>query len=137
MQEKTFAVYVMGNSIRTLYIGLTDDLKSAVERHKSDADPHAFTTRFHLYDLLYYELYSTISGARTREAKLRAMPKLEMLKLMEKMNTEGTDIFDKFLNGETPQVLEKERSVKPRKYKRKEPVVTTHYSLRSVHSSND
>ncbi len=134
---QVFAVYVMANSIMTFYVGLSDDLRTTVESHKSNTDPHSFTSRFGLHNLLYYELYSTQNAARNREQKIRSLKKNEMLDLITKMNPENCDIFPKFLRGETPQILEKERVVKKRKYKRKATYSATVYSLRSIHSMED
>ncbi len=134
---KVFAVFVMANSIKTFFVGLSDDLRQSVEAVKANGDPHSFTSRFGLHDLLYYELYSTHNAARNREQKIRSLKKTAMLELISKMNPEGCDIFPKFLRGETPQVLEKERVIKKRKYKRKSSYSATVYSLRSISSVED
>ena len=135
--DQIFAVYVMANSIKTFYVGLTDNLRACVENVKANSDPHSFTSRFGLHDLLYYELYSTHNAARNREQKIRSLKKPAMLELIAKMNPESCDIFPKYLRGETPQILEKERVVKKRKYKRKSTYTATVYSLRSIHSMDD
>ncbi len=132
-----YAVYVMANSIKTFFVGLTDSLQSAIEDIQRDADPHSFTSRYGIHDLLYYELYSTHNAARNREQKLRGMNKPAMLELIARMNPEGCDIFPRFINGETPKVLDKELVVKKRKYKRKSGYTGTVYSLRSISSIDD
>ncbi len=136
-EQKVFAVYVMANSIRTFFVGITDDMAKAVRAIKDNTDPHSFCSRYSLHDLLYYELYTTQNSARNREVKLRSLKKTEMLELISKMNPEGVDILDKFLRGESPQVLEKEHVVKKRKYKPKNRFNATVYRLPSAQSIGD
>ncbi|MBX7156465.1 MAG: hypothetical protein U0Y96_07295 [Candidatus Kapaibacterium sp.] len=137
MQEtpEIYAVYVMANSIMTFHVGTTYNLQLMVVSHKENADPNAFTSRYQLHNLVYYELYSSQHSARNRETKLKSLPKNEMIELIKKMNPEMTCIFQKYLVGETPQVLNKELSGKKSTRRRKSYPAAHVYSLRSLAKS--
>ena len=134
MQDSSniFAVYVMANSIMTFQVGITNNLQQMVGAHKENADPNSFTSRFQLHNLVYYELYSNQNSARNREAKLKSLPKNEIIELIRKMNIDMTCIFHKFLNGDTPQVLEKEVTGKKTTRRKKSYPAAHVYSLRSL-----
>lgn len=132
MDSQTFAVYVMADSILTFFVGITDNLEQTVRMHKENADPFGFTTRFSLHNLLYYELYSSQNSARNREQALRAFSKGDMMQLARKMNPDLSDLYERFCNGETPQILEKELKGKKQTRRKKAAQHTTVYSLRSL-----
>ncbi|MBL7999492.1 MAG: hypothetical protein JNL32_12755 [Candidatus Kapabacteria bacterium] len=133
-----YAVYVMANSIMAVHIAISDDLQRSVEQHKHNADPHSFTTRFGIHNLVYYELYTTQNSARNREVKLKAMAKNELLDLVRKMNPELTCIYERFLAGDTPAVMEKELKGKKNTRRSKKSVTDSSrmVSLRSLRGSD-
>jgi putative endonuclease len=54
----------------TFYVGVTSDLVERVGRHKSGKGS-AFTSRYRLYDLVYFEEFPTIAEAIKRENQLK------------------------------------------------------------------
>lgn len=137
--QEVFAVYVMADTIMTTFISITNDLKTIIELRKNNADPNSFTSRYSLHNLIYYELYSSQHSALNREVKLKSMSKSELQQTIQKMNPTMKCIYTDFLNGNTPQILDKEvvgkRSVRRKKSYNTTPV----YSLRALssYSSDD
>lgn len=64
-------VYIMSNKRRTtLYIGVTGDLENRILQHKCGYES-AFTTKYKLTDLLYFEQIEGMDDAIARERQLK------------------------------------------------------------------
>lgn len=137
--QHIFAVYVMADSIMTTFISTTNDLKTIIDLRKNNADPNSFTSRYSLHNLVYYELYSSQHSAMNREVKLKSMSKSELQQTIQKMNPTMKCIYADFLNGNTPQILDKEMTGKRSVRRKKSYNTTPVYSLRALssYSSDD
>jgi len=72
--ERGGCIYIMNNKVNTtLYIGVTSDLKSRVWEHKNKVYPNSFTSRYNLFKLVYFEIFSNIEEAIGREKQLKKM----------------------------------------------------------------
>ena len=68
--EQSF-VYIMTNKYRTtFYIGVTSNLSQRVVKHQKGVGSK-FTTKYQLNDLVYFEIYSDINQAISREKQLK------------------------------------------------------------------
>ncbi|MBI2032922.1 MAG: GIY-YIG nuclease family protein [Candidatus Levybacteria bacterium] len=83
--NKSFYVYIMGNSRPTLYIGVTNDLIRRVNEHKQGLI-EGFTKKYNLKKLLYFEIFSDIQNAIEREKKLKHWNREWKLTLIKKSN---------------------------------------------------
>jgi len=64
-------VYMLSNQKRTmLYIGMTNDIEARILQHKAGIGSN-FTTRYHLKDLMHYEIFPDINSAIAREKQLK------------------------------------------------------------------
>jgi putative endonuclease len=63
---KTYFVYIMSNKSRRLYIGITSKLQKRVFEHKHKL-LEGFTARYSFDMLVYYEEFSNVISAITRE----------------------------------------------------------------------
>ena len=64
-------VYIMANKrCGTIYVGVTSDLVRRTWEHREEIIP-GFTSRYHLHDLVYYEMYGTIVEAIQRERNMK------------------------------------------------------------------
>lgn len=63
-----FYVYLLKNNDGKIYYGSTKDLKRRFEEHNSNK---SFSTKRHLWKLVYYEAYLNESDARIREKQLK------------------------------------------------------------------
>lgn len=68
---KTYYVYMLTNLSRTtLYIGVTNDLPRRLYEHKNEI-VKGFTSKYKLKSLIYYEAFTNIQDAITREKQLK------------------------------------------------------------------
>lgn len=63
-----FYVYVLKNESDNLYFGSTNDLKRRLTEHKTGK---SYSTRGHVWQLVYYEAYFAEKDAREREHQLK------------------------------------------------------------------
>jgi putative endonuclease len=86
-------VYILTNrKFGTLYIGATTDLIQRVWQHKNEVVP-AFTKRYHLHWLVYFEEHQTIYNAMQRERSMKHWKAEWKVALIEKDNPEWDDLY--------------------------------------------
>ncbi len=81
----------MGNT--TLYTGVTRDLRKRVYEHKEKL-VEAFTKRYNITKLVYYEACSDIEGAILREKQIKAGSRQKKIELINSMNREWRDLYE-------------------------------------------
>lgn len=109
-QEKTFAVYIMGNERPTLYTGVTNSLPCRVQEHKIGKGGK-FTSKYKLTKLLYYEITDTPYVAIEREKEIKKMSRIEKLQLIEARNPLFVDLWNEIKGewGGYPRMILAER----------------------------
>jgi putative endonuclease len=85
MARRSIAVYIMANSRRTLYIGVTNDLFRRVSEHKS-GQTEGYTNRYNLTKLVYYEIFDSMRGAIAREKQSKGWLRARKISLVEASN---------------------------------------------------
>ncbi len=90
--DKNPAVYIMGNTRPTLYIGVTSNLNKRVYEHKS-GKIKGFTFKYKLFKLLYFEFYPKMGEAIAREKQIKNWHREWKLKLIKKKNPQMVDLF--------------------------------------------
>jgi len=87
-------VYILTNPKNTvIYTGVTSNLKERVWQHKTKHYQTAFTARYKISKLIYFEEYNDIRDAIDREKQIKAGSRLKKIKLIEEMNPEWDDLF--------------------------------------------
>ena len=76
----------------TLYIGVTSNLPARVFEHKSELI-EGFTKKYHLHNLVYYEVYEDVRSAITREKQLKKWKRDWKIKLIEKVNPQWRNLY--------------------------------------------
>jgi putative endonuclease len=90
-----FCVYIMTDEQHSrLYTGRTGNLKRRVSQHRS-GNGGVFTRRYNLFKLVYYEAVQDDEAARLREKQIKRNGKNHRLSLIESMNPEWDDLYDK------------------------------------------
>jgi putative endonuclease len=89
-----FYVYILSSERNgTLYIGVTAHLLKRVYEHKNDlAD--GFSRKYHIHNLVWYEIHQTPGAAITREKQLKAWKRSWKLQLTEEANPDWKDLYE-------------------------------------------
>ncbi len=96
MSKKEYCVYIMTNSRHTvLYTGVTNDLPRRVEEHKNGKGS-AFTKKYNVSKLVFYESGDDINIAIAREKQIKAGSRQKKLDLINAMNSEWKDLSEEF-----------------------------------------
>jgi putative endonuclease len=70
MNEQLFFVYIATNASRTLYTGVTNDLRRRMFEHRPGSVP-GFTARYRIRRLVYFEATPNIRAAIAREKQIK------------------------------------------------------------------
>lgn len=91
-------VYIMTNAPHgTLYIGVTANLPLRIWQHRN-GEGSAFCKRYALERLVYVEQHDGIEAAIRREKAVKAWKRAWKIRLIEEMNPEWQDLFER-ING--------------------------------------
>jgi putative endonuclease len=90
-------VYILASHYHgTLYVGVTSDLVKRVWQHKNDFVA-GFTRRYHVHNLLWYEVYETMESAIRREKVIKEWKRAWKMELIERMNPDWRDLYSGLL----------------------------------------
>lgn len=88
-----YYVYIVGNvSRKSVYVGVTNNLYRRVNEHKAGEVP-GFTRKYKCNMLLYYEEYSDIRVAISREKQLKGRTRSKKEDLIASINPERIDLM--------------------------------------------
>ncbi len=88
-------VYIMSSPNRnTLYIGVTSNLLSRINEHKTKSDPQSFSARYNCVMLVYYSIHQDLYSAITEEKRLKGSSRKYKEQLIESVNPEWRDLSD-------------------------------------------
>ncbi|MBS1821553.1 MAG: GIY-YIG nuclease family protein [Acidobacteria bacterium] len=85
-------VYIMSNSRRVLYVGVTTRLADRIREHKTAIGTASFTARYNVRSLVYYECYESISRAIAREKELKGWLRNRKIQLIVSINPTWEDL---------------------------------------------
>ena len=88
---RVYYVYILTNSSRTLYVGVTNDLRRRVHEHKRKLVP-GFTEKYNLTWLAYFEETADIKSAIAREKQIKKWRRSKKIALIESKNPQWMDL---------------------------------------------
>ena len=88
---KTYYVYMMSSGRRTLYTGITGDLRRRVWEHRHGVVP-GFTTRYNVKHLVYFESTIDVRTAILREKQIKKWSRSKKIALVRSMNPRWQDL---------------------------------------------
>ena len=92
--DARYAVYIMASRRNgTLYIGVTNDIARRAGEHRSRAGA-AFTCKYGVTQLVWYEHYADVNEAIAREKQLKKWRRAWKLELIEAMNPDWIDLYE-------------------------------------------
>lgn len=89
--EKKYFVYMMSNSSKMLYTGVTNDIEVRVFQHKAKRTP-GFTEKYNLHKLVYFESFGDIREAIRREKQIKGWIRAKKVALIESVNPSWMDL---------------------------------------------
>jgi putative endonuclease len=93
MAERVIAVYILTNEWHTvLYTGVTADLEKRLAEHRAGFHPNAFSNRYRLHKLVYYETTPDIHAAIAREKQIKAGSRRKKIERIELVNPGWRDL---------------------------------------------
>jgi putative endonuclease len=82
---RDYYVYIMTNHSRTLYTGVTNDLRRRMYEHKQKRVP-GFTSNYNINRLVYFETTSDVRVAIAREKQIKGLLRAKKIALIESAN---------------------------------------------------
>ena len=86
-----YYVYIMTNTSRTLYVGVTNNLERRVHEHKLKATP-GFTAKYNITKLAYFESTPSREFAIAWEKQIKGWLRKKKITLIESMNPGWADL---------------------------------------------
>ncbi|MBK7678350.1 MAG: GIY-YIG nuclease family protein [Chitinophagaceae bacterium] len=87
-----YSVYIVSNLARTVfYIGMTNNLERRIIEHRNN-EGSAFTSKYKCHYLVYYEDYTDVNNAISREKQLKNWERKWKIELIRKENPELIDL---------------------------------------------
>ena len=97
MANRSYHVYLLTNPRRTvLYTGVTNNLRRRLEEHR-EGKSSAFTRRYNVTMLVYFEAYERVNDALAREKQIKAGSRQKKLDLIASLNPDWRDLSDELL----------------------------------------
>ncbi len=90
-QDRQYYVYILTNAIRTLYVGVTNDLERRMYEHKNKLVT-GFTSKYNVTWLAYYEQTSDVESAIAREKEIKGWRRSKKVALIESSNPRWKDL---------------------------------------------
>jgi putative endonuclease len=88
-----FYVYILASQKNgTLYIGSTDDISYRIWNHKEGRGA-AFTRKYNVKRLVWYEIHETRDSAKIREYQMKKWKRDWKIKLIEESNPDWFDLY--------------------------------------------
>lgn len=86
-------VYIITNHSKTLYTGVTSNIRRRVWEHKEKLI-EGFTKKYSIDKLVYYEFFETMPEAIEREKEIKGWMRWKKLALIGKNNPDWQDLYD-------------------------------------------
>ena len=94
MDERVCFAYIVASRSRTLYIGMTGDLRMRVYQHKKKLHPDSFAATYNCDRLVWFERFLDPSNAIGREKQLKGWKRSKKIVLIEKDNPTWEDLSE-------------------------------------------
>lgn len=92
MSEKNYYVYILASKKHgTLYTGVTNNLAQRIYEHKTNI-VDGFTKKYHVHQLVYFEIHSNIYEAITREKQIKRWNRQWKINLIEEHNPQWINL---------------------------------------------
>lgn len=98
MLSRSYYVYILASApYGTLYTGMTSDLVRRVWEHRSDLVP-GFSKQYQTHTLVWYESHHEVMAAIAREKRIKNWNRDWKVNLIQAMNPEWRDLYDRIVS---------------------------------------
>ena len=91
MRDHAYFTYIVASKSRTLYIGITSDLRHRIFEHKTKA-LEGFTSRYNCDRLVWFEQSNDVNAAIEREKELKCWNRSRKIELIQSTNPTWEDL---------------------------------------------
>ena len=91
--HSTYYTYIMSNVSRTLYTGMTNNLKRRVFEHKQK-QANGFTRRYNITRLVWFARFRSSLAAIRMEKKIKGWLRAKKVELIESENPDWKDLSE-------------------------------------------
>ena len=91
-RTKIYYVYIIASISKVLYIGFTDSLYKRIKEHKKGFYDNAFSKKYKVNRLVYWEYYFSKNQALERENQIKKYRREKKVRLIEKYNVKWEDL---------------------------------------------
>jgi putative endonuclease len=91
MHVENYHTYIMSSRSRTIYVGMTSDLRGRVFKHKWK-HYDGFTAKYNCDRLVWFEAFHEVGDAILREKELKGWRREKKLALIASMNPAWVDL---------------------------------------------
>ena len=91
MNDRKYYVYIMTNTSKTIYTGMTNNLLRRVYEHKNKL-VEGFTKKYNITKLVYFEETSDVNEAIAFEKKIKGWKREKKIALIESNNPQWFDL---------------------------------------------
>ena len=95
--SRVYFVYILSNLSGTLYVGVTNNLQRRVAEHRIGSES-AFTTRYCIDRLVYFECFGDVVKAIAREKQVKGWRREKKINLIKGLNPAWRDLRNDFLH---------------------------------------
>jgi putative endonuclease len=92
MEERIYFTYMVASRSRTLYIGVTGDLRLRIYQHKEKLHEDGFAATYICNRLVWFGRFMDPSNAIAREKQLKGWTRAKKIALIEKGNPTWEDL---------------------------------------------
>lgn len=98
-KEKYYFVYISTNNPRhtVLYVGVTKNVINRDNQHKIKLNKNSFTAKYNVGKLVYYETFTNIRNAISREKQIKGWTRIKKINLINTINPEWDDLIEESL----------------------------------------
>jgi putative endonuclease len=91
--EKIYYVYIVASKSRVIYVGMTGFLMARVLRHRA-GEGGAFTRKYRVRRLVYYEVFHSVGAAIARETEIKKWRREKKVELIRAKNPTWVDLAE-------------------------------------------
>ena len=98
---RQYYIYILASRSRRLYIGVTNDLVARLYQRRNSHK--AFTTRYHIIRLVYFETTGNVRSAISREKELKGWRREKKIALITSTNPTWDDVAETWFPKAAPK----------------------------------